>query len=51
MKKLKITARDVKFFLLGAATLFALEVVFNWEAHKQAFKDGIASGYENYDKD
>ncbi|WP_266204437.1 hypothetical protein [Pontibacter kalidii] len=47
MKKLNVTARDVKFFLLGVFTLFALEVAFNWEAHKQAFLEGYELASED----
>ncbi|CAM3700505.1 hypothetical protein POKO110462_16035 [Pontibacter korlensis] len=41
MKRIRLTTRDVKFFLLGAFTLYALEVAFNWEAHKDAFWEGV----------
>ena len=38
---MKITRRDLKFFLLGILTVFLLETVLNWEDTKKAFKDGF----------
>jgi hypothetical protein len=38
---MKITKRDVKFFILGFLTFFLIEVVFNWEAHKKSFWEGV----------
>jgi hypothetical protein len=37
---MKITKRDVKFFILGFLTFFLIEVVFKWEAHKKSFREG-----------
>ena len=39
----KITKRDIKFFLLGLFTMFAVEVATDWEAHVDAFNQGFKS--------
>jgi hypothetical protein len=41
MNMKKITKRDVAFFFLGIITLFLFEVIFDWEGHKAAFKEGF----------
>lgn len=45
MKK-RITKRDILFFVLGLFTMFAIEVVTNWDAHKKAFKEGYNGARE-----
>lgn len=40
--------RDILFFVLGMLALFALEVAFNFEAHKAAFLEGYNESYEQY---
>ncbi len=37
---MKITKRDVAFFLLGLLTLFLIEAIVDWEDTTQSFKDG-----------
>ena len=41
----KISKRDIKFFLLGALTLFLIESVFNWKDHASSFREGFDRGY------
>ncbi|MEQ9378291.1 MAG: hypothetical protein RIG68_24075 [Imperialibacter sp.] len=41
---MKITKRDVKFFLLGLLAMLVIETIYDWEGTKQAFKDGWAHG-------
>jgi hypothetical protein len=37
---MKITGRDVKFFLLGVLTIFIIDTIMDWEGAKKSFKDG-----------
>ena len=37
---MKITKRDIKFFILGIVSVFVIETVWNWPENLQAFKDG-----------
>ncbi len=39
----KISRRDIKFFLLGLFTMFAIEVATDWEVHVNAFNQGFKS--------
>ena len=41
MKTPKITKRDIKFFLLGIATILAVDIAMNWESHKSSFIQGM----------
>jgi hypothetical protein len=38
--KLKLTKRDILFFILGFMTLFAIEAAYDWDNHVKAFKKG-----------
>jgi len=42
----KITGREFKFFLIGMLTMFAFEVIYNWEENVESFKQGYAEGQE-----
>lgn len=46
---MKITRRDIKFFLLGILTMFILETVFDWEGSKKSFMDGYNSATQKKD--
>ncbi len=45
--KLKITKRDVLFFVLGLLTFFIIELILNWgeavEGFKEGYEDGLSS--------
>jgi len=45
---MKITGRDVKFFLLGVLTIFVINTIMDWEGAKKSFKDGYNDGYNGY---
>ena len=36
---MKITTRDLTFFILGILTLFIVESIMNWEESKKSFKE------------
>lgn len=38
---MKITKRDVMFFIFGFLTFFIVELIFNWEANKESFMEGF----------
>lgn len=38
---MKITKRDVLFFIIGFLTFFIVELIFNWEANKESFREGF----------
>lgn len=42
-KMMKITKRDISFFILGILTLFIVETILNWEEVKQDFWEGYHS--------
>ena len=42
-KMMKITKRDISFFILGILTLFIVERILNWEEVKQDFWEGYHS--------
>ncbi len=37
---MKITKRDITFYLLGFLTLFLVETILDWDANKKAFYEG-----------
>ena len=45
---MKITTRDIAFFMLEIFTIFIIETLVDWEGSKKSFKDGYykASGIE-----
>ena len=38
---MKITRRDIKFFLLGILTMFVIETLYDWEGTINAFMEGF----------
>ena len=36
---MKITTRDLTFFILGILTLYIVESIMNWEESKKSFKE------------
>jgi len=42
-KMKKITKREIIAFILGILFSLLLEVIFNWDAHVKAFKEGMKS--------
>lgn len=42
-KMMKITKRDISFFILGILTLFIVETILKWEEVKQEFWEGYHS--------
>jgi|TARA_B110000114_G_C14788551_1_gene275774 hypothetical protein len=47
---MKITKRDVTFFLLGIFIIFIIESVMNWEGTKKSLNDGFNDGKSNFEK-
>ena len=37
---MKITKRDVSFFILGFFTFFLIETIMDWEGAKESFEKG-----------
>ena len=44
MRKLKISSRGVKFYLLGILSMFILATIYDWEENIAAFEEGFESG-------
>ena len=40
MKKLNITKRDIKVFILGLVSMLVIESICDWKSTKKAFIDG-----------
>ena len=38
--KVKISKRDIKFFILGFLTLFIIELIWSWDDNVEDFKRG-----------
>lgn len=38
---MKITQRDVSFFILGFFTFFLIETIMDWEGTKESFEKGF----------
>ena len=38
---MKITKREIAFFVLGIVAFFIAETIYDWEGSKKAFKDGF----------
>lgn len=45
MKARKFTGRDLRFFLLGVATMFLLVMAYEWKDFKRGFEDGYRGHY------
>jgi len=43
VKMKRITKREIIAFILGILFSLLLEVIFNWDAHVKAFKEGMKS--------
>ncbi|NER10421.1 hypothetical protein SAMN06265375_10131 [Muriicola jejuensis] len=41
---MKISKRDIKFFLFGALTMFLIVLIYEWDDFKRGFKDGFEKG-------
>jgi len=46
---MKITRRDIKFFVLGILTVFIIDLILDWEGAKKSFIEGYnaATKYES----
>lgn len=42
--KLKLTKRDIKFFVLGVVAAFIFATIYNWEENAASFKKGYNEG-------
>lgn len=42
---MKITKRDLSFFILGILTLLTIQFALNWEDAKNSFIEGFNDGY------
>jgi len=40
---MKITKRDIKFFVLGVLTVFIIDIIVDWEGAKKSFIEGFES--------
>lgn len=47
---MKITKRDIKFFVLGILTVFIIDIIMDWEGAKKSFKEGFESVYQHETK-
>jgi len=43
----KITKREIVAFILGILFTFLLEILFNWNAHVKAFKEGMKNAQKH----
>ncbi len=43
---MKITKRDIKFFVLGILTVFIIDIIMDWEGAKKSFIEGVESAYK-----
>lgn len=39
--KIKISSRDIKFFLLGVFTFFIISIIYDWDNFVDGFKRGM----------
>lgn len=44
---MKITKRDILFFIIGVLTMFVFESVYDWQGTKAAIKKGWNDGYSS----
>ena len=44
---MKITKRDIKFFLMGFVTMLILDFALNWNEYTTDMKRGFSEGYES----
>lgn len=42
---MKITKRDIKFFILGLLSFFIIETALSWNNVKKEIKQGYTDGY------
>ncbi len=47
----KITLRDVKFFLLGIASMFLFATIYDWDENVAAMKAGFEAGTTDWKAD
>jgi len=47
MKKIKISMRDVFFFLLGVISIVILDAIINWPEARDSFMEGFQDAIEN----
>jgi hypothetical protein len=44
---MKITSREIKFFVLGLLTSLIIDFVWNWSENMQIGKEAFKEGYED----
>ena len=44
---MKITKKNILFFILGFLTYFAIDIYTDWEATKKAFTEGVEDARNN----
>ncbi len=44
---MKITKRDVTFFVLGLFTFFLIDVLTNWDESRANFSKGFSEGFND----
>jgi hypothetical protein len=47
---LKITKRNILFFILGLLSYFIIDIIWNWNDSVRDFKEGFKEGYEDVRK-
>jgi len=48
--KIKITKRDLQFFVAGIAFTAILSLILNWKENTRDFKEGFNEGYKSTQK-
>jgi len=48
---MKITGRDLRFFLLGILALFIIDTIMDWEGAKKSFRDGYNDGFNKIESE
>jgi len=49
--KIKITKRDLQFFVAGIAFTAILSLILNWKENTRDFKEGFNEGYKSTQKE
>jgi len=47
---IKISKKNILFFILGFITYFLIDVALNWDQSVESFKQGYKEGYESATK-
>ena len=47
---MKITRRDVKFYLFGIVTMVVIDIIYNWVNFKEGFNEGYNARSQKTEK-